>query len=538
MTHRLDYSKGIVNRVLSFERFLEQHAEYRGKVTYLMVVVPSRLSVDQYRALKHELDEQLGRINSKFATFDWQPIQYMYRSLGFKELMAAYRRADVALITPMRDGMNLVAKEFVAAKEQKKRGVLILSEMAGSASELLDALIVNPSDERAIVEALVTALTMDEAEQESRLVKMQERLRTYTVQWWASTFISDMRKLHTEQHSTNTKLLIGDRRESMLSAYRKAKRRLVRLRGCLFFFCKRGGTVILTLSQPPQIVLDYDGTMMPFASDPQAVSPDETVRKIMSQFTADPRNLVVVSSGRDRQTLEKWLGDFKIDISAEHGIWTVRFVGDQRWCEKRDSQRRVQRRGGEWRSATLRSDWMPEVRALLDRLVARTPGSHIESKGTCLCCACATVRCPCPCNALNALSTAACSLAWHYRALDKALGEKRVREFRDVLLYLCSNQDLQILEGNKVVEVKNSGVNKGVALGRWLDGAENETPFDFLMAIGDDTTDEDMHRRLASQAHSFTVKVGADKLTDAKFSLRSVDESRAFLLELSAQKGE
>src|SRR5205823_13699613 len=150
---RLDYTKGIPQQLDAFERFLESHAEWRRKVTYLLAVVPSRERVTQYARLKRDIDERVGRINSRYGTIAWTPIRYLYRQLDFDELLALYRASDVALVAPLRDGMNLVAKEFVAAK-QEPRGVLILSEMAGASKELREALIVNPSDVKDIVEAL------------------------------------------------------------------------------------------------------------------------------------------------------------------------------------------------------------------------------------------------------------------------------------------------------------------------------------------------------------------------------------------------
>jgi trehalose 6-phosphate synthase/phosphatase len=141
---RLDYSKGIPNRIKVMEAFLDRYPEYIGKVILVMVVVPSRANVDEYQDLKHQIDTLVGEVNGRFRTFDWAPIRYFYRSLNFEELMTLYQEADIAMITPLRDGMNLVAKEYVASKEDSKKGVLILSEMAGSSSDLHDAITVNP----------------------------------------------------------------------------------------------------------------------------------------------------------------------------------------------------------------------------------------------------------------------------------------------------------------------------------------------------------------------------------------------------------
>src|SRR6059036_1318438 len=175
---RLDYTKGIPEGLDAFGRFLERHPEWRRKITYLLAVVPSRERVAEYSRLKRAIDERVGRINSRYRTIAWSPIRYVYRQLDFDELIALYRVSDVAIITPLRDGMNLIAKEYVAAK-QEPRGVLILSEMAGASKEMREALIVNPNDVEDVVGAIHRALTMPPEEQAWRIRAMQDRLRRY-----------------------------------------------------------------------------------------------------------------------------------------------------------------------------------------------------------------------------------------------------------------------------------------------------------------------------------------------------------------------
>ena len=159
---RLDYSKGILQRLAAFDLFLQEHEEHRTKVSLIMIVVPSREQVKEYAELKEEIDTLVGRINSKYSSFDWMPIHYFYRSFPLAELSAFYSMADVGLVTPLRDGMNLVCKEYVASKVDKK-GVLILSEMAGASKELQDAILVNPNDIEEVANAIGLALNMDES---------------------------------------------------------------------------------------------------------------------------------------------------------------------------------------------------------------------------------------------------------------------------------------------------------------------------------------------------------------------------------------
>jgi trehalose 6-phosphate synthase/phosphatase len=218
---------------------------------------------------------------------------------------------------------------------------------------------------------------------------------------------------------------------------------------------------------------------MPFNPDPQAVVPDQDLLHVLGQLAKKENTKVVVNSGRDRDTLQKWLGPLGVDMAAEHGVWT--------------------KRNGEWTSnPNLEKGWMPRIRTVLENLVERTPGSFIEEKDF--------------------------SIAWHYRRVDKDFGEKRVREFRDVLRYLTANLDLQVLEGKKVVEIKNAGVNKGKATLSWL----NERDWDFVLAIGDDHSDEDTFKVVSPEA--YTIKVGIQK-SSARYNLLSIEHVRRLLEE-------
>ncbi|MEM7572584.1 MAG: bifunctional alpha,alpha-trehalose-phosphate synthase (UDP-forming)/trehalose-phosphatase [Bacteroidota bacterium] len=451
---RMDYTKGIPQRVKAFGDFLHNHPEYHQKVDLVMLVVPSRSNVDQYQSLKQEVDILVSRVNSEIGTFDWTPIHYFYRSLNFPALMKLYQEADIALITPLRDGMNLVAKEYIASKESNKQGVLILSEMAGAVHELTDAITVNPQDRSDIDRALVEALEMPLEEQERRLVSMQEKLRIYDVKNWAANFIGEQQKLKQKSQMQAATQLRDNALVEVTDSYSQSNKRL--------------------------LFIDYDGTLMGFNVDPQAVFPDEEVLDILTTLANDSRNQVVVNSGRDRQTLEKWLGHLPIDMAAEHGVWM--------------------KENGEWHlNPNVTDAWKPHVGELLENLVTRTPGSFIEEKDY--------------------------SLAWHYRSIDRDLGTKRVREFRDMLAYLIQNQDLQVLEGNKVVEIKNAGVNKGKATQHWV----GQQDWDFILGIGDDSTDEDIFKAMPKWGVS--IKVGAGR-TSARYSISGVAEVRSMFRQL------
>jgi len=455
---RLDYTKGIPQRIQAFARFLDLHPEYIGLVTLVLVVIPSRSQVTQYRDLKKTLNTLVSEVNSTYGSFGWIPIHYLYRNLLHNELLALYQVADIALITPLRDGMNLVAKEYIASKNEIGKGVLILSEMTGAATELSDAILVNPHDTYDIVKAIKTALLMPDQEQALRLKNMQAGLKKYAVDYWAANFLKELdRHLHNRRQFHINKLE-DSIKKVIFDSYQKSKKRL--------------------------IILDYDGTLMPFHVDPLAVFPDHHLIDLLIRLAVDQNNKMVINSGRDKQTLEDWLGHLGIDLAAEHGVWL------------KDST--------EWRRTPgLSNDWKNDVRAALENIVERTPGSFIEEKEF--------------------------SIAWHYRQIDKDLGEKRLREFRDVLLYLTANTELHVLEGNKVVEVKHAGVTKGKATLNWLQMDD----WDFILAIGDDKTDEDMFRVLPPEA--FSVKIGMEN-SEAKYHLVNTLEVRDFLTQLSHLK--
>ena len=194
---RLDYSKGILQRLKGFDLLLKNYPEYKGKISLLELIVPSRIGVEQYQRLKKEIDEYTGRINGRYGTPFWTPVKYFYRSVDFNTLCALYCIADIGLITPRRDGMNLVAKEYVAV-QQDRSGVLILSEFAGAVHQLRDGIIVNPNNVNDIVEAIRRALMMTEEERRLRLERMQEVIRKSDVMDWAENFIKELNIVSAE----------------------------------------------------------------------------------------------------------------------------------------------------------------------------------------------------------------------------------------------------------------------------------------------------------------------------------------------------
>jgi len=451
---RLDYSKGIPKRLLAFEAFLEKYPEFKEKVSLLLIVVPSRDKVPNYQSLKEQVDELVGKINSKFGRISWTPIHYFYRSYPFRALGAFYRMCDVAMITPLRDGMNLVCKEYIASRENRD-GVLILSEMAGSSKELSDAILVNPNDREEMVEALHEALNMELKEQQRRMDLMQATVKKYDIFNWVKVFFDNLMNIKESQNELATLQLKGKNRQKMLEAYKKSNSRL--------------------------ILLDYDGTLMDFHEDPTTRNPDESLFMMLSDLAKVEKNEVVVISGRRAETLDEWLGKLPIHLVAEHGVWFRTPEGGWNKREEEDE------------------DWKEIARDIMNFYVDRTPGSFIEEKSY--------------------------SLAWHYRRVEKGLGEVRKSELTSHLKHMMAERGFHVLDGDHVVELKPDYTNKG----RVASDIYNRLQPDFTLCVGDDVTDEYMFEALPEE--SYTIKVGPGA-SYARFGLEGVDEVRNLIADL------
>ncbi|MBN1183095.1 MAG: bifunctional alpha,alpha-trehalose-phosphate synthase (UDP-forming)/trehalose-phosphatase [Bacteroidales bacterium] len=448
---RLDYTKGIANRLYAFEYFLKQYPKFLEKVTLIMLSVPSRSNVEHYQLMKSEVDELVGRINGQYSTIEWSPIWYFYRALPFENLIDLYTSCDVALITPIRDGMNLVAKEYIASRTDQK-GVLILSEMAGAAKEMGEAIVINPNNYGEIADALNEALTMSDEEQIGRNTSLQKRLKRYNIEKWANDFMDSLSGVEAYRARFLVKKLSPAIQTSILKRFKKAEKRI--------FF------------------LDYDGTLVGFQNRPEDAIPDNQLYDILDKLASNKKNRIVLISGRDKETFTKWFGHKNYSLIAEHGVW-------------------MKPERNEWRLIEpMNVEWKEIIRPVLESYVDRTPGSFIEEKNY--------------------------SLVWHYRKSDHELGVIRSNEMKDELTSLIANHNLEILEGNKVIEVKNSGVNKGRAAIHKL----ADDKYDFIIGIGDDWTDEYLFEELPSKA--FTIKVGM-KNTYAKYNVESYNDVRKLL---------
>jgi len=446
---RLDYTKGIANRLEAFQMFLEANPQWHGMVVLLMIVVPSQIDVEHHGMMKSRVERLVDEINGKFGDPGWTPVIYTFRALTFDPLVAVYSASPIALITPLRDGMNLIAKQYIAARTDKT-GVLILSEMAGAAKELLEAIIVNPNNLRGIAEALLEALEMPQAEQIRRNTVMQERLQRYDAAQWAADFMEELENTRQTGDKYFGKLISPNDRRLFIENYHRSSRRL--------------------------IMLDYDGTLVPFSVNPQAVIPGQSLITILSDLAGDPRNEIVIISGRMKNFLDQWFSNLRVSLVAENGAW-------------------VKEQGREWKMmAPVTDQWKPKLKPLLNRYVNRMAGSFIEEKDF--------------------------ALVWHYRGAELEPGRLAAQELKDHLLSLAANLDVCVLEGDKNVEIRVAGVNK----------ASGSLPFlsrgfhDFVFFVGDNATDEELFAVLPATAYSIRVGSGATRAEHTVLDVQDVIE--------------
>ncbi|MCG8569887.1 MAG: bifunctional alpha,alpha-trehalose-phosphate synthase (UDP-forming)/trehalose-phosphatase, partial [Spirochaetes bacterium] len=332
---RLDYTKGLVERLEAYDYFLKNNPQYHEKIVLIMIAVPSRTQIETYHDLKSNIDELVGRINGKYSSISWDPIWYMFRSVPFEQLTAMYNVADIALLTPLRDGMNLIAKEYLAAKVNNK-GNLILSEMAGVAEELGEAIIVNPNNKDQIADALQEALILSIEEQSERITAMQHRLKRNNVFKWANDFVEALSNIDRSVIKDKSKLLTDPIKEQIFSAYKKSKKRI--------------------------LFLNYDGTLVSITKPRSKAVPDKEIMGILKNLVKDTKNDVVIFSAREKEIMEYWFHDLDVTLIAEHGVW----IKDHK---------------SPWKTITnLDNKWKAEIIPILEAYVDRTPGSFIVEK--------------------------------------------------------------------------------------------------------------------------------------------------------------
>lgn len=331
---RLDYTKGLPSRLQAIDEFLDECDEnQKNQLVFFFIAVPSRNEVEEYQQLREEIEGLVGHINGRHANLQNTPIHFVYNSVPFSELCALYSRADVMMVTPYIDGMNLVAKEYVACREHNN-GVLVLSEFAGAAEELVNAVKVNPYDTQAMKQSLNQALSMHPDEQKKRMELMRERVLEFNATYWANNF--------------STSLAHNQEKEDISKSYKEILSRIQQH---------------LIPNAKTALFLDYDGTLRKFESHGDKASPDDELNKILDKLEMDFDGMVFIISGRSAHDLNKWFGNRLFHLIGEHG-----YV--------------LKKPGSEFENLTQPFDlsWKENVKEQLRPFVGTTPGSFVEEK--------------------------------------------------------------------------------------------------------------------------------------------------------------
>ncbi|KAI4323071.1 hypothetical protein L6164_022707 [Bauhinia variegata] len=424
---RLDMIKGIPQKILAFEKFLEENPYWRDKVVLLQIAVPTRTDVPEYQKLTSQVHEIVGRINGRFGTLTAVPIHHLDRSLDFLALCALYAVTDVALVTSLRDGMNLVSYEFVACQDQKK-GVLILSEFAGAAQSLgAGAILVNPWNITEVAAAIAQALNMSSEEREKRHKHNSSHVKTHTAQEWAETFVSELNDTVVEAQIRTRQVPPPLPIKTAIERYQQSTNRLLIL------------GFNATLTEP----VDKKGDQikeMELKVHPELKQP-------VRELCGDPKTTVVVLSGSDRNVLDENFKEYDMWLAAENGM----FLSHTR---------------GEWMSTMpehLNMEWVDCVKHVFEYFTERTPRSHFELRET--------------------------SLVWNYKYADVEFGRLQAKDMLQHLWTgPISNASIDVVQGSRSVEVRAVGVAKGAAidriLGEIVHSKSMTTPIDYVLCIG------------------------------------------------------
>lgn len=451
---RLDYTKGIPERLRTLRRLLQSAPGWRGKVTLVQVAVPSRERVPAYAELRREVSELVGEVNGEFGTPEWQPVVYLRRPISKPELAALYAAADVGWVGPLRDGMNLVAKEYVACQAGRE-GVLVLSEFAGAAQELGEALRINPYDVEGTADTLIRALEMEPDERRERMTALYERVRRNDAVAWSERFLDRLRSVTGGAHRDRRKEKSAPDPVALRAAFEAAPERL--------------------------LCLDYDGTLVPIASRPQDAAPPPDLVDLLGALARLPRTRVAIISGRGRGDIDRWLGHIPgLWLAVEHGALS-------------------REPDGAWAALHAGADatWKERVRPVLEHFAASAPGSFVEEKEY--------------------------AIGWHHRLADPEFGAWLANELVSTLDQQLAGTELAVLHGNKIVEVRFAWANKGEIGAHLRDRLRRGA---FILAVGDDRTDEDLFERLPRSA--WTVRVGGGS-TRARYRVRGPREVRSLL---------
>ncbi|XP_073300678.1 alpha,alpha-trehalose-phosphate synthase [UDP-forming] 1-like [Primulina huaijiensis] len=438
---RLDMIKGIPQKILAFEKFLEENPIWRDKVVLVQIAVPTRTDVPEYQKLSAQVHEIVGRINGRFGTLTAVPIHHLDRSLDFHALCALYAVTDVALVTSLRDGMNLVSYEYVACQASKK-GVLILSEFAGAAQSLgAGAILVNPWNVTEVAASIAYALSMPADEREKRHRHNFTHITTHTSQEWAETFVSELNDTVVEAQLRTRQIPPLLPKEEVIERYLQSNNRLLIL------------GFNATLTEP----VDTQGQRIDqFKEMEIKLHPD--LKEPLRRLSDDSKTTIIVLSGSNRNVLDKNFGEYNLWLAAEHGMFLRLTTED--WMTTMPEN--------------LNMDWVDSVQHVFEYFTERTPRSHFELRET--------------------------SLVWNYKYADVEFGKL---QSKDLLQHLwtgpISNASVDVVQGGRSVEVRAVGVTKGAAIDRILGEIVHhngmKAPIDYILCVGHFLAkDEDIYK--------------------------------------------
>lgn len=421
---RLDYIKGVPHKLMAFQMLLARQPEWKEKVVLVQIGVPSRTEVDEYKKLISQTNELVGRINAQYGSVEYAPIVFINQSVNFDDLCALYTVADVAVVTSIRDGMNLVSYEYVVCQHER-HGVLVLSEFAGSAQSLSSAIRVNPWNIEELAQAMHEALTVSERERALKHWKLYHYVTKHTAAFWARSFVSELQQI-----------------EKLIKAQDMHKLRQSSLRISIDVLPE------MQTKSKRLFLLEYEGTLCAPAALPDLAIPSMSLRRFLQRLTSDPANFVYIMSGRSMGTLDQWFGDIAVGLIAEQG------------CDYRHPSAET------WESLVVNTDqsWRAGVMPILQYFTERTPGAHLEAKDR--------------------------VITWHFLDADPLFGSWQGKELQLLLAETCINLPVEVISGNKYLELRPVGVSRLSAVQRII--SELSDGLDFAFAIGSDKADEDV----------------------------------------------
>ena len=460
---RMDYIKGFDLKLQAYRQLLKTHPEYIGKVLLFQLAIPTRENVLAYRRLKTQVEDMIYAINNEFKASAWRPIHYIYDNIQFNELLALYRSSDALMVNSKHDGMNLVVFEYIASQNPKDPGVVILSEFAGATSMLSEAIPINPWNTEKTAKTMHAVIHLKKEERIKRHHVMLRYLKKYTATKWAKSFIRRLDEIkpqigHIPELITVTKLCEQIQQKFSIS-----------------------------LKQPLNLLLDYDGTLTPIAKHPELAKLPQKTYTLLEQLTKKKQIKIIVISGRTADFLSQQLKSLPCNIVAEHGAMYF------------------DRKKNAWETLVNfdPKDWFDTVKNMMQSFTERVPDSFIEQKKF--------------------------SLAWHYRQSPAKFASQQAIILKDTLETAFSNAPITIQQGKKVIEVKTVEASKGFFI-RWY--RKNHKNSEYLLTLGDDTTDEDLFEAIQS-LNGLAIRVGSG-FSCANYRLKKQQEVITFLKKLNA----